>query len=37
MNGTQPLLTGEQGREVLAFTLAAQEAAALGVPVQPRR
>jgi predicted dehydrogenase len=36
MNGTEPLLTGEQGREVLAFTLAAQEAARLGAPVSPK-
>lgn len=37
LNGTEPLLTGEQGREVLAFTLAAQEASKAGVPVAPRR
>ena len=35
--GTEPLLTGEQGREVLAFTLAAQEASRLGTPVTPKR
>jgi predicted dehydrogenase len=37
INGTAPKLTGEEGREVLAFTLAAQEAAATGMPVKPRR
>jgi predicted dehydrogenase len=37
INGTPPSLTGEEGREVLAFTLAAQEASAKGVPVKPRR
>ena len=36
-NGTQPLLTGREGREVLSFTLAAQEAAASGMPTAPRR
>jgi predicted dehydrogenase len=37
INGTAPLLTGEQGREVLAFTLAAQEASKAGKPVIPQR
>lgn len=37
INGTEPLLTGEQGREVLAFTLAAQEAAKAGKAVAPKR
>lgn len=32
--GETPLLTGEQGREVLRFTLAAQEAARTGQPVR---
>ena len=32
--GEPPTLTGEQGRAVLAFTLAAQESARLGRPVQ---
>ena len=33
VDGTEPLLTGEQGREVLAITLAAQEAGASGCRV----
>jgi predicted dehydrogenase len=36
INGTDPLLTGKQGREVLAFTLAAQEASRLSIPVEPK-
>ncbi len=34
--GEPPSLTGEQGRAVLAFTLAAQESARLGRPVKVR-
>ena len=34
-NGTEPLLTGEQGRQVLAFALAAQESARTGLAAVP--
>jgi hypothetical protein len=34
--GTSPVLTGEQGREILRFTLAAQESARLGRAVSLR-
>lgn len=36
-NGTAPSLTGEEGREVLAFALAAQQSARSGAPVAPER
>lgn len=35
--GAPPMLTGEQGREVLAFALAAQESARTGLAVTPGR
>ncbi|MBV7335133.1 Gfo/Idh/MocA family oxidoreductase [Chloroflexi bacterium TSY] len=34
LNGTSPILTGEEGRDVLRFTLAAQESARIGEPVR---
>jgi predicted dehydrogenase len=37
INNTPPKLTGEEGREVLAFTLAAQESALKKIPIKPRR
>lgn len=37
MSGGEPVLTGEQGREVLAFALAAQESARTGLAVTPDR
>lgn len=36
-SGAPPMLTGEQGREVLAFALAAQESARTGLAVTPGR
>lgn len=37
LSGTPPCLTGEQGRDILSFALAAQESARVGTAVAPNR